>query len=92
MFARLSAHWPNLCDVLVNVMLGVMVLLIMACGGQDKHDWPAEHALNSLKPQSEQGGLPLIRIDGSLICTGTRCLCLDRLVNRKQSMRSSEVS
>lgn len=32
--ALLSAHWPNFCDVLVNVMLGVMVLLMMACGGR----------------------------------------------------------
>lgn len=30
MLARLSAHWPNLWDVLVKVMLGVMVLLMMA--------------------------------------------------------------
>lgn len=29
--ARLSAHWPNFCDVLVNVMLGVMVLLMITC-------------------------------------------------------------
>lgn len=28
--ALLSAHWPNFCEVLVNVMLGVMVLLMMA--------------------------------------------------------------
>lgn len=31
MFALLSAHWPNFCDVLVKVILGVMVLLIIAC-------------------------------------------------------------
>lgn len=29
--ALLSAHWPNFCDVLVNVMLGVMVLLMITC-------------------------------------------------------------
>lgn len=29
-FALLSAHWPNFCDVFVNVMLGVMVLFIIA--------------------------------------------------------------
>lgn len=28
-FARLSAHWPNFCDVLVKFMLGVIVLLMM---------------------------------------------------------------
>lgn len=28
--ARLSAHWPNLWEVLVKVMLGVTVLLMMA--------------------------------------------------------------
>lgn len=27
--ARLSAHWPNFCDVFVKVMFGVMVLLII---------------------------------------------------------------
>lgn len=32
--ARLSAHWPNFCDVFVKVMFGVMVLLIITW--QDK--------------------------------------------------------
>lgn len=27
--ARLSAHWPNFCDVFVKVMFGVMVLLMI---------------------------------------------------------------
>ena len=31
MLARLSAHCPNFWDVLVNVMLGVMLQLMMAC-------------------------------------------------------------
>lgn len=31
MLARLSAHCPNFWEVLVKVMLGVTVLLIMAC-------------------------------------------------------------
>ena len=29
--ALLSAHWPNFCDVLVKVMLGVIVLLMITC-------------------------------------------------------------
>ncbi len=28
-FARLSAHWPNFCDVFVKFMLGVIVLLMI---------------------------------------------------------------
>lgn len=30
-FALLSAHWPNFCDVLVKVMLGVIVLFMITC-------------------------------------------------------------
>lgn len=33
--ARLSAHCPNFWEVFVKVMLGVMVLLMMACGGKE---------------------------------------------------------
>ena len=29
--ALTSDHWPNFCDVFVNVMFGVIVLLITAC-------------------------------------------------------------
>lgn len=32
--ARGSDHWPNFCEVFVNAMLGVMVLLMMACKTQ----------------------------------------------------------
>lgn len=33
--ARMSDHWPNFCEVLVNIMLGVMVLLITAWKEQE---------------------------------------------------------
>lgn len=33
--ARMSDHWPNFCEVLVNIMLGVMVLLITAWKGEE---------------------------------------------------------
>lgn len=34
--ARLSAHCPNFWDVFVKVMLGVIVLLMIACGERQK--------------------------------------------------------
>ena len=41
--ARTSDHWPNFCDVLVKVMLGVMVELMTACQPAQKPKVTGHH-------------------------------------------------
>lgn len=43
MLARLSAHWPNFCEVFVKVMLGVMVLLMITWHKESETSWEGRY-------------------------------------------------
>lgn len=61
--ARLSAHWPNFCDVLVNVMLGVMVLLMITW--RDKTDLVIHFFISSFLPERSRMERGTTRLAGT---------------------------